>query len=810
MPHPTLLSREWEKLTLSARLMISSGLALAVASACLLYTIVARDIERDRRQLAEKLRDEIEFIVPAIAEQAVIGDYSLIEQMLKARVEHPLIARAGWIDSQGNQVIIARGAGTERRAPAWFSYWAALPGEEVSRTIEVGGQSYGRVLLQIDPASTLNASWDRSVELFKLVLIGIWLLFAMIFAVTWNSLRPLVNLAQGAARFGQGDYSARIGDGGPPEVRASIAAFNSMATRLQESYIDLEKKVEIRTRELAQSVAELRALGEVSQAVNSTIDLETVLTTIVAKAVELSETDAGEISEFDEQRREFLLCATHGMSDGMIAVLKDHHLGTGELVRQAAAQREPIQIADMRKQPASEARDIVLDAGHRGLLIVPLLRPDRVAAALVVRRKKPGPFAKRTIHLLQTFATQSVLAIRNAHLFTEIEEKRRQLEIAGQQKSRFFAAASHDLRQPMHALSLYSDTLKLRAPGGAIGEIAGHIDKAVASLSALMDSLLDISRLDAGVVLPDLRSVSVRALLESIEVGYRPVAREKGLEFRVEAADGLVSTDPVLLERLVRNLVDNAFKYTAVGGVTLRAELAGPTVRIAVRDSGPGIPAAERERIFEEFYQIGNPERDRSRGLGLGLAIVRRLAQLLRLQITVESEPKCGSTFIVTMPLAAEQPALRHAPAAARGLAGTQVLVIDDEPEVRTGMQMVLEQLGCRVATCSGYAEAERLLDRQPLDVQLIIADFRLRQNESGIDTVRRLRTRLGNVPALLLSGDTAPERLREAQSSGLRLLHKPLSAARLTKSMLAALRDEDPVLDEEPGFPARISSTGF
>jgi CheY-like chemotaxis protein len=242
----------------------------------------------------------------------------------------------------------------------------------------------------------------------------------------------------------------------------------------------------------------------------------------------------------------------------------------------------------------------------------------------------------------------------------------------------------------------------------------------------------------------------------------------------------------------VRNLVDNAFKYTAAGGVTLRAELAGSTVRIAVCDSGPGIPAGERERIFEEFYQIGNPERDRSRGLGLGLAIVRRLAQLLGLQITLESEPGRGSTFSVAMPLAAEKSASRHAPAAppARSLAGTQVLIIDDEPEVRTGMQMVLEQVGCRVTTCGGYAEAERLLDRQPLEVQLIIADFRLRQNESGIDTVRRLRARLGNVPALLLSGDTAPERLREAKSSGLRLVHKPLSADKLTKSMLAALQD--------------------
>jgi two-component system, sensor histidine kinase len=288
--------------------------------------------------------------------------------------------------------------------------------------------------------------------------------------------------------------------------------------------------------------------------------------------------------------------------------------------------------------------------------------------------------------------------------------------------------------------------------------------------------------------------MSVRALLQRIEAGYRPVAREKGLQFRVEATDALVHTDPVLLERLMRNLVDNAFKYTATGSVTLHAEENGTAVRIVVRDTGRGIPAAERERVFEEFYQIGNPERDRSRGLGLGLAIVRRLAQLLGLEVKLESEPGCGATFAVSVPLAADARVALRAPAAnvapdSRGLAGAQILVIDDEPEVRGGMLMLLEHLGCRVAACGSYAEAEQLLDRQALGVDLIIADFRLRQDENGIETVRRLRTRLGNVPVLLLTGDTAPERLREAQASGLRLLYKPISPNELTKSMLAALR---------------------
>src|SRR6266545_3483699 len=373
--------------------------------------------------------------------------------------------------------------------------------------------------------------------------------------------------------------------------------------------------------------------------------------------------------------------------------------------------------------------------------------------------------------------------------------ERERAEEANRAKSRFLAAASHDLRQPLHTLSLYSAALKLHAPHGTTGEIANHINKAIAALSALVDSLLDISKLDAGAVKPEPQCVSATALIERIAADYRPVAREKGLEFRVAAANILVNTDPVLLERLVRNLVDNAFKYTAAGSVTLAAEPDELTVRIAVRDTGAGIPAAERERIFEEFYQIGNPERDRSQGLGLGLAIVRRLAQLLGLDVKLETESGRGSTFSVTIPRAPEgqtAPRAPHAPVAEKSstLDGAQVLVIDDEPEVRTGMQTLLEHLGCRVAVCGGYSEAERLLEEQGLEVDVIVADFRLRQHENGIDTVRRLRARLGEeVPALLVSGDTAPERLREAQSSGLPLLHKPVSADKLMETMLAVLR---------------------
>jgi signal transduction histidine kinase len=394
-----------------------------------------------------------------------------------------------------------------------------------------------------------------------------------------------------------------------------------------------------------------------------------------------------------------------------------------------------------------------------------------------------------------------VIRYENERLLEALERERQEVllardraEEANRAKSRFLAAASHDLRQPLHALSLYSAALKLRSADGASSEIAGHINEALASLAALVDSLLDISKLDAGAVQPELQRMNVKTLIERIEADYRPVAREKGLEFRVAPVDAEVETDPVLLERVVRNLVDNAFKYTAGGSVALNAELDERTVRIAVRDTGPGILESERERIFEEFYQVGNPGRDRSQGLGLGLAIVRRLSHLLGLEVQLETRPGRGSTFAVTLARVAAESTLPHPPLVpavddSGALVGAKVLVIDDEPSVRLGMRTLLESWGCRVAACSGLVEAQRLLDDYALEVEVIVADFRLPQHENGIETVRRLRARLGDVPALMVSGDTAPERLREAQASGLPFLHKPVSADKLKETMLAVLR---------------------
>ena len=374
----------------------------------------------------------------------------------------------------------------------------------------------------------------------------------------------------------------------------------------------------------------------------------------------------------------------------------------------------------------------------------------------------------------------------------EVALARDDAEQANRAKSRFLAAASHDLRQPLHALSLVAAALTLRNMDPDVRAISTSIGGALRSLSALVDALLDVSRLDAGAMKPELQEVDVSAIVQRIASEYRPSAERKGVELKVLDCRAVCRTDPLLLDRMLRNLVDNAIKYTGKGSVSIELHSAGSAVRIAVADTGEGIPASERERIFEEFYQIGNSERDRTKGLGLGLAIVRRIGKLLGTEVEVGSEVGRGSSFAFRLPVATgastlTAPAVQQ-PASDGSLNGRGVLVIDDEPDVRVGMRTLLETWGCRVAACSGLEEAGELLDRHQLKFDLIVADFRLRANESGIETIAALLQRVGQVPALLVSGDTAPERIKEAEASGFRLLHKPVAPDTLRAAMLASI----------------------
>jgi signal transduction histidine kinase/CheY-like chemotaxis protein len=389
---------------------------------------------------------------------------------------------------------------------------------------------------------------------------------------------------------------------------------------------------------------------------------------------------------------------------------------------------------------------------------------------------------------------QNERLIRELELQREaVARERDRAEEANRAKSRFLASASHDLRQPLHTLSLYSAALGMRKNDARTQEMALEISNAIAWLGSLLDALLDISKLDAEAVRPESTRFALGPLLVRIAADFRAAAAVKGVALELDATEPAhVETDAVLLERVLRNLVDNAVKYTARGSVTIELSAQANRAVVTVADTGPGIPREEHERVFEEFYQLSNPERDHSRGIGLGLAIVKRLANLLRIELALDSEPGRGTSFTLALPLADGRPAY-DAGAQSRPAAGPvalpeglRVLVVDDEGWVRRGMQALLESWGCEVTLASGMAEALAALARGQPD--LIIADQRLRGAETGIEFVRHARSRVGQIPALLITGDTAAEIFMRAERLGITVLHKPVAEAVLRSAIARAV----------------------
>jgi signal transduction histidine kinase len=421
--------------------------------------------------------------------------------------------------------------------------------------------------------------------------------------------------------------------------------------------VRLLNELRARTDELARSVGELQALGEVSQAVNSTLDLETVLTTIVQRAVQLSRTDAGAIYVFDEEGREFRLRATYGMSEAMIAAITDRRIGLGDAnIGLAARQRVPIQIPDMRSEPASPLNEIILREGYRALLIIPLLRPDQIVGALVVRRKMPGEFAKATIDLLETFADQSVVAIQNARLFSEIEEKGRQLAIASQHKSQFLANMSHELRTPLNAILGYTELIMDGIYGEAPEKMLGVLKRVESNgrhLLGLINDVLDLSKIEAGQLVLTLNDYSMRDVVYNVFSAVEPLASEKKIGFKVEVPPDMPKghADERRLTQVLLNLVGNAIKFTDSGEVVIKAAAGNGSFTVSVRDTGPGISQADQSKIFEEFQQADNSATKKKGGTGLGLSIARRIMEMHGGKLWVESEPGRGSVFSFTLPV---------------------------------------------------------------------------------------------------------------------------------------------------------------
>ncbi|MDB5929106.1 MAG: integral rane sensor hybrid histidine kinase [Polaromonas sp.] len=398
----------------------------------------------------------------------------------------------------------------------------------------------------------------------------------------------------------------------------------------------------------------------------------------------------------------------------------------------------------------------------------------------------------QALNVARTARTSIDLRFENIELMEQLRNKtviaeaaRHEAEEANAAKSKFLAAASHDLRQPIHAQGLFLEVLGQTPLNPHQREVLGCARSASVASSEMLNTLLDFSRIDAGVVKPHIQPFALQTLLHKIENDLAPLADAKGMVYRSRETQLAIDSDPTLVEMILRNLVSNAIRYTERGGVLITCRQRGQLALVEVWDTGIGIAPENQQDIFREFHQLGNPERDRRKGLGLGLAIAQGLAQALGRTLSLSSRPGRGSVFRLALPRSCAvmklgEPAWAPDPAYLQGL---RVLVVDDDEAVLLGMAHLLHGWGCRCDTAGSIGEALALAALHAPDV--VISDYRLREQRTGTEAIAALRGLLGRqLPALMITGDTAPERLREALASDVPLLHKPVAPDQLYRAL--------------------------
>jgi two-component system, NtrC family, sensor kinase len=420
----------------------------------------------------------------------------------------------------------------------------------------------------------------------------------------------------------------------------------------------LLNELQARTTELTRSVGELRALGEVGQAISSTLDLETVLNAIVSRAVQLSGLDGGVVFEYDEAAEEFVQRAMTDTSGALAEARRTTRIRKGEgVLGRTALTLEPVQVPDIALPGAYEGRlrEILIDSGVRAILAVPMVREGQLIGCLGVTRNQPGDFPGETIDLLRTFATQSALAIQNARLFHEIADKSRQLEAASQHKSEFLANMSHELRTPLNAIIGFSEVLNERMFGELNDKQAEYLKDIYASgqhLLSLINDILDLSKIEAGRMELEMSDFDLPSAIDNALTLVRERAGRHGIRLGQAIDDrvGLIRGDERKVKQVLLNLLSNALKFTPEGGrIDVRATVNDGMAEISVADTGVGIAPEDQEAIFEEFRQVGTADK-KVEGTGLGLALSRKFIELHGGRIWVQSQPGKGSTFSFTLP----------------------------------------------------------------------------------------------------------------------------------------------------------------
>ena len=554
---------------------------------------------------------------------------------------------------------------------------------------------------------------------------------------------------------------------------------------------------------------DLMTVVKATQAVSGELGLDRLIETLLKIVLEHAGAERGLlILERDEER-----LAAEAVTDGdRIAIsLRQEALTSAILpvsvLHYVIRTRERLLLDNATAFAPFSEDEYMRSMRPKSVLCLPLVKQADVVGALYLENKLVcGVFTPERITVLDLLAAQAAIALENATLYTELQQHRSHLEelveertleaeqarhaavAANIAKSRFLAAASHDLRQPMHALNLYLGIIIEQQLPEQVRAQFDNARQCARSVDDMFRALLDMSKLDSGTIQPKIDVFPIASILEMIEVQFEVEAIAKGLRLRVVPSTAYLRSDPAMVERILCNLVSNAVRYTERGKILVGCRRKDEMLRLVVCDTGPGIAADQQRAIFDEFFQVDNPERDRSKGLGLGLAIVERLARLLDAPITLVSRPGYGSMFAIDLPCAfyAEQtqPPLQQPIPIPYDLADASILVIDDDTNILDATRFLLEQWGYSVITAASGREAFDLLAARAHQPDAIICDYRLREHENGIDLIHALRKELkADIPALLITGDTAPARIRELNASGLKWLYKPLDMEQLRRA---------------------------
>jgi signal transduction histidine kinase/DNA-binding response OmpR family regulator len=606
---------------------------------------------------------------------------------------------------------------------------------EAISNLEAGYERASSQTISQSIVSARQQSKAVAITTLFTLLIAAWFIYSMITGVT-EPLNAAVDLAR---RIAAGDFAAAPSRMPKRDLGDLLASLQMMSGELRRSKLEIEEdqrrleqrvvertaEVEARTRELMRSVSELQILNEVGQAVSSSLDLETVLATVIAHAVRLADADSGTLYQFDEADGVFDPRSNFGVSDDMIEALRGLRIGIGDgPVGMCALNRAPVQVADVEQL---KQRPSVLWAhdGIRAVVAVPLLRDEHTTGALVIRRKVAGEFAPAIIKLLQTLASQSVLAIENARLYKESRAKSEQLAEASKLKSQFLANMSHELRTPLNAIIGLTEMLH---------EDAGELDRteeleplervlrAAHHLLELINDILDLSKIEAGRMDIHAETFAITPLVDEVIATIGTSAAKNGNEIiaRCPPDIGEMHADQTRIRQALLNLVSNANKFTERGRVTVEvarvAGKGGEEIKMAVSDTGIGMSAEQMGRLFQEFVQADPSTTRKYGGTGLGLSISRRFCQMMGGDISVESVLGQGSTFTIRLParIEAAQPTpllrrVRPEQQAAKPVKGSLILVIDDDQTVCEVMSRYLEREGFAVRSATSGREGLEL-----------------------------------------------------------------------------------------------------